>query len=271
MYEFQDYSLDILFCYDKVAAIINLSSESTFMHKPEGLLLTHVELKKLHDVFEPAASTHQDDVPFIRQKFRSIFISDAHIGRHDCKSHRLTMALDLSEVTETAWFVGDIFDYWLMRAWQPQHLGRIFRDETKFRTGIRLLQYGLHLAFRSLGWDVLKPKEAHILRWPQAHNDPIQKILRMVRKKMGILLGGNHDELLRGFTNNLHLMGKDAAQLLAGGKASDRLREAYAQRPALGNLELLDEAVYVGLHGDHFHVCHGDKFDPPYKRRGWPR
>lgn len=235
------------------------------MTAEEGLLLTNTELEALHDLLEPAGVL-PDDTQLERKTFRSIFVSDTHIGRHDCKADKLTTWLDLAKVEKTAYFVGDIVDYWLFRASRPHHLGRIFKDDTQFRTGLRLFQYGLHFAFRAAKIDVMKPREAQMMRWPQAHNDPLQKIFRLIRKARAILIGGNHDELLRGFTNELHRMGMDAAVLDKGQLPSRALRDAYFKSPSLGNLDLLDEVVHVTMGGEHLHVCHADRFDPPMKK-----
>jgi UDP-2,3-diacylglucosamine pyrophosphatase LpxH len=230
-----------------------------------GLLLTHRELRELHELFEPT-NISVEDTQFRKRAFRSLFVSDTHIGRHDCKVDRLTMWLDLAQATEVAYFVGDIVDYWLFRASRPHHLGRIFRDDTRFRAGLKLLQYGVHTALRAVRIDVLKPSEAEMMRWSQSHNDPIQKIFRLIRKCRAILLGGNHDELLRGFTNNLYCMGLEAVKVSRGGKPSSELREVYFKSPSLGNLDVVEEMVHETFNGEHLHVCHGDRFDPPVKQ-----
>lgn len=229
------------------------------------LLLTHRELKDLHDYFEPA-SLSLGDTQFQKRTFRSLFISDTHIGRHDCKTDRLTMFLDLAQATEISYFAGDIIDWWLFRASQPHHLGRIFKDDTRVRTAIRFFQYGLHFAMRAAQVDMFKPKESEMMRWPQGHNDPLQKMFRLIRKGQAILMGGNHDELLRGFTNNLFRMGGKIRGLLQGSTASREVYDAYFRSPSFGNLDVVEEIVHQTLNGHHLHVCHGDRFDPPLKQ-----
>lgn len=235
------------------------------MLSDDKLLLTTDELKALHEKLEPGGTLHED-TQLERRYFRNLFISDTHIGRHDCKSVKLTIFLDLAKVSEVAYFNGDIVDWWLFRASRPHHFGRIFKDDTRLRTSIRLLQYGAHFALRIAKIDVFKPREAAMMRWPQAHNDPLQKMFRIIRKARAILIGGNHDELIRGFTNDLHLMGAEAALSIESARMPQKLRDMYFQSPALGNLDLVEEIVHVAKNGEHLHVCHGDRFDPPFKK-----
>lgn len=69
--------------------------------------------------------------------------------------------------------------------------------------------------------------------WPQAHNDVVQKILRKARKGTRVVyVAGNHDEFLRAYLG-----------------------------VTMGEIELVDEAVYTAATGDRFLVIHGDQFD----------
>jgi UDP-2,3-diacylglucosamine pyrophosphatase LpxH len=78
--------------------------------------------------------------------------------------------------------------------------------------------------------------------WPQSHNDVAQKILRKARKGTRVVyIAGNHDEFLRSF---LGITFGDG-------------------------IELMDEVVHVGAHGDKYLVLHGDKFDEVIQHAKW--
>lgn len=77
--------------------------------------------------------------------------------------------------------------------------------------------------------------------WPQAHNDVVQKMLRMVRKGTRVIyVPGNHDEWLRDYTM-LHF----------------------------GGVEVLDEAIHITADGRRLLVIHGDMFDTVVKHAKW--
>lgn len=70
--------------------------------------------------------------------------------------------------------------------------------------------------------------------WPQAHNDVVQKLLRLARKGVAVTyLPGNHDDRLRDFCG-VHF----------------------------GGVVVADEAVHRTADGRRFWVVHGDAFDP---------
>ena len=239
------------------------------MTKPH-LLITDTEIAALHHRLDPAGNADFSDVDSPVREFRTAFISDTHLGRPDSKTEKLSIFLDRARLTNKIVMHGDIIDYWLFRGSRPHHLGRIFRDDTHLRSGKKFLQFGIHLMFRQVGIDVLKPSSDETMRWEQSHNVPLQKILRILRKISGIFVPGNHDELFRGFTNDLHKMGTAAADFVTN-ESSDfnidsALHKAYLKSPSVGNLDVLEEFVYQTKNGEHLHVCHGDRFDPPYKK-----
>ena len=77
--------------------------------------------------------------------------------------------------------------------------------------------------------------------WPQAHNNVIQKILRLARKGVKVIyLPGNHDEFLRSFGEQ-----------------------------NFGNINLIDNCIHKGIDGRNYKVMHGDQFDVVIKHAKW--
>src|SRR5262245_38329673 len=88
------------------------------------------------------------------RRFRTLFLSDLHLGSKGCQANQLLDFLRNHEA-DTIYLVGDIVDGWHLKA----------------------------------SW-----------YWPQAHNDVVQKLLRMARKGANIVyVPGNHDEFLRDY------------------------------------------------------------------------
>ena len=233
------------------------------------LLLTDGELDALHRRLEPFAGADMPDTDLPIHEFRTAFMSDLHLGRPDSKTDKQSIFLDRARLSNKIIINGDFIDYWLFRASRPQHLGRIFKDDTHMRTAVKFLKLAAHVGFRLVKWEVFKPSGDETMRWEQSHNIPLQKLLRILRKVPGIFVPGNHDEIFRGFTNELHLMGWDVAALATaknGAPIDSKLRNAYFKSPSLGNMDVLEEFVYETMSGEHMHVCHGDKFDNPMKK-----
>jgi len=77
--------------------------------------------------------------------------------------------------------------------------------------------------------------------WPQAHNDVIQKLMRLARKGTTVTyLPGNHDEFLRSFGDH-----------------------------EFGNIILVDTCIHTGINGKQYMVMHGDQFDVVVKNMKW--
>jgi UDP-2,3-diacylglucosamine pyrophosphatase LpxH len=77
--------------------------------------------------------------------------------------------------------------------------------------------------------------------WPQAHNDVVQKLLRQARKGARLLyIPGNHDEFLRGY---------------------------YGTH--FGGIEVLEDAIHLGVDGKRYLVIHGDLFDMVIRHARW--
>ena len=136
-----------------------------------------------------------DASPIAALRFRTVFISDVHLGTRGCQAELLLDFIRHMEC-ETLYLVGDIIDGWRLKS----------------------------------GW-----------YWPQAHNDVVQKVLRMARKGARVVyIPGNHDEFARDYCG-LHL----------------------------GGAELLMEAVHETADGKRLLVVHGDLFDGVVRYARW--
>jgi UDP-2,3-diacylglucosamine pyrophosphatase LpxH len=77
--------------------------------------------------------------------------------------------------------------------------------------------------------------------WPQSHNDVAQKLVRQARKGVRLrYIPGNHDEFLRDY---------------------------YGTH--FGGIEVLEEAIHVGVNGKRYLVIHGDLFDVVIRHARW--
>ena len=127
--------------------------------------------------------------------FRTVFISDVHLGTRGCQAELLLDFIRHMEC-ETLFLVGDIIDGWKLKG----------------------------------GW-----------WWPQAHNDVVQKILRLARKGSQVIyVPGNHDEMVRDFCG-VHL----------------------------GGVVVTRDAIHETADGRRFLVLHGDEFDGVTRHARW--
>ena len=77
--------------------------------------------------------------------------------------------------------------------------------------------------------------------WPQAHNDVVQKILRMARKGVHVIyVPGNHDDRVREFVG-VHF----------------------------GGVVVVRDAIHETADGRRFLVLHGDEFDGVVQHARW--
>lgn len=77
--------------------------------------------------------------------------------------------------------------------------------------------------------------------WPQAHNDVVQKILRLARKGVNVIyVPGNHDEVVRDFVG-IHF----------------------------GGVVVARDAIHETADGRRFLVTHGDEFDGVVQHARW--
>jgi UDP-2,3-diacylglucosamine pyrophosphatase LpxH len=129
------------------------------------------------------------------RKYRTVFISDVHLGTKGCQAELLLDFIRHIEC-DTLYLVGDIVDGWKLRS----------------------------------GW-----------HWPQAHNDVVQKILRMARKGVRVIyVPGNHDDRIRDFIG-VHF----------------------------GGVVVARDAIHETADGRRFLVLHGDEFDGVVQHAKW--
>jgi len=127
------------------------------------------------------------DGSFASRRYRTVFISDVHLGTRGCQAELLLDFIRHVEC-ETLYLVGDIVDGWRLRG----------------------------------GW-----------YWPQAHNDVVQKILRLARKGVNVIyVPGNHDEFARDYCGT-----------------------------HFGGLVVSHDVIHVTADGRRMLVVHGDEFD----------
>ena len=128
-------------------------------------------------------------------RYRSVFISDVHLGTRGCQAELLLDFIRNLEC-DSLYLVGDIVDGWKMRT----------------------------------GW-----------YWPQAHNDVVQKVLRLARKGVAVTyIPGNHDEVVRDFFG-VHF----------------------------GGVVVARDAIHETADGRRFLVTHGDEFDAVVQHAKW--
>ena len=126
-----------------------------------------------------------DDCP--TRRYRTVFISDVHLGTRGCQAELLLDFIRHVEC-ESLYLIGDIVDGWRLKG----------------------------------GW-----------YWPQAHNDVVQKVLRLARKGVRVVyVPGNHDEFARDYCG---------AQF--------------------GGVEVVRDAVLETADGKRLLIVHGDEFD----------
>jgi UDP-2,3-diacylglucosamine pyrophosphatase LpxH len=136
-----------------------------------------------------------DAAPIPTFRFRTVFVSDVHLGSRGCQAELLLDFIRHMEC-ESLYLVGDIIDGWRLKS----------------------------------GW-----------YWPQAHNDVVQKVLRMARKGVRVVyIPGNHDEFARDYCG-MHF----------------------------GGVELVMDAVHETAAGKRLLVVHGDHFDGVIRYARW--
>ena len=129
------------------------------------------------------------------RRYRSVFVSDIHLGTRGCQAELLLDFIRHMEC-DRLYLVGDIIDGWKLKG----------------------------------GW-----------HWPQAHNDVVQKILRLARKGCEVIyIPGNHDEVARDYCG-VHF----------------------------GGVVVARDAVHEAVDGRRFLVMHGDEFDGVVQHAKW--
>jgi len=129
------------------------------------------------------------------RRYRSVFISDVHLGTRGCQAELLLDFIRHLDC-EALYLVGDIVDGWKLKS----------------------------------GWF-----------WPQAHNDVVQKILRMARKGVAVTyIPGNHDDRVRDFCG-----------------------------AHFGGVMVARDAIHQTADGRRFLITHGDEFDGVVQHAKW--
>ena len=138
-------------------------------------------------------SNVSDELPI--HHYRTIFISDIHLGTRGCKADRLIDFLGRHRCDEL-YLVGDVIDGWQLRS---------------------------------------------ALYWPPSHNTVVRMVLeRAERGTKVVYVTGNHDDLLRPYTDF-----------------------------RFGDVDVVDQADYVGADGRRLVVIHGDQFDVVANHQRW--
>ncbi len=127
--------------------------------------------------------------------YRSIFLSDIHLGTRQCQADMLLDFLRHASC-DHLYLVGDIVDGWKLKS----------------------------------GW-----------RWPQAHSDVVQKVLRLARKGVTVIyVPGNHDDRVRDFCG-VHF----------------------------GGVLVARDFIHEAADGKRYLVTHGDEFDGIVEKAKW--
>ncbi len=134
-----------------------------------------------------------DDAP--TRRYRTVFISDVHLGTRGCQAELLLDFIKHMDC-ESLFLVGDIIDGWRLKG----------------------------------GW-----------YWPQAHNDVVQKVLRMARKGVKVTyVPGNHDEFARAYCGM-----------------------------TFGDVRVVQDAIHETADGRRLLIVHGDHFDGVVQYATW--
>lgn len=82
-----------------------------------------------------------DDLPETRQKYRTVWISDIHLGTRGCNAEMLIDFLDNVD-SETMYLVGDIIDGWRLKKkfyWPAAHNDIVWRILKRAKRGTRIV------------------------------------------------------------------------------------------------------------------------------------
>lgn len=90
---------------------------------------------------QPPVSPEPRDEPGSRRRFRTIWISDVHLGTRSCNARLLIDFLDHTD-SETMFLVGDIIDGWRLKKkfyWPAAHNDIVWRIMKRARRGTRVV------------------------------------------------------------------------------------------------------------------------------------
>ena len=140
--------------------------------------------------------------------YRTIWISDIHLGTRGCQAERLLEFLKHND-SDTLFLVGDIIDFWGMRRswyWPSSHNTVIQKILRKARAGTRVV-------------------------YIQGNHDPVletlETFLDMEKLEQVIFLLQNDCHLMQGFYFSRALPFEEISAFLQEGFFSERLMEKY--------------------------------------------
>ena len=93
------------------------------------------------DSFAEAPPHHPEAEPMRRRRYRTIWISDVHLGTRGCNARMLIDFLDHVD-SDTLYLVGDIIDGWRLKKrfyWPPSHNDVVWRVMKRARRGTRVV------------------------------------------------------------------------------------------------------------------------------------
>jgi len=91
--------------------------------------------------FPPAEPENPEPEEGRRTQYRTIWISDIHLGTKGCNAHMLIDFLDRTD-SETMYLVGDIIDGWRLKKkfyWPPEHNDVVWRIMKRAKRGTRIV------------------------------------------------------------------------------------------------------------------------------------
>ncbi len=82
----------------------------------------------------------QSEIWLPERRYRSLFLSDVHLGAHGCRTGQVLDFLQRNDA-ETIYLVGDIFDAWrpIRAKWSPEHDAVIHTLMARSRAGTRIV------------------------------------------------------------------------------------------------------------------------------------
>src|SRR6187397_2837231 len=91
--------------------------------------------------FDPSEPLILEPGPESRRRYRTIWISDIHLGTRGCNAEMLIDFLDSTD-SETMYLVGDIVDGWRLKKkfyWPPAHNDIVWRILKRAKRGTRIV------------------------------------------------------------------------------------------------------------------------------------
>jgi UDP-2,3-diacylglucosamine pyrophosphatase LpxH len=243
--------------------VILLIHMALLLGTPPGLsMVTTTQYIQMHRaVHGPASRTHDTEIHDVR-RYRTVWISDVHLGTPSCKEDAIVGFLNHIE-TEFLILHGDIIDGWWYGVNHPRQMGRIFRPIRK---------QWKHASGESVSW------------FPQGHVDVGQKLFRLMRHDaITFYHPGNHDQFWRPLLPAMPDIPDNAAdqwirdylidsrrtienRLSKLGRGDD-FYNVIRRSVGFGNTHFLPESVHETASGERVLTNHGDQFDHWFRDR----